>query len=138
MPEVLGEMKVRPQSIINFERLMFGTFVLGLIQSYLGWDRATQMASAGFILTVQALTFGLMIALVLFLSRRRSKIAMWILIIMFLIGLPFFFKMISQGALLGAVWIGIAQTLGQFVAYGLLFTSSARDWLKGIEPGYGR
>lgn len=95
---------MRPQSIINFERL----------------------------------TFGLMIALVLFVSRRRSKIAMWILIVMFLIGLPFFFKMISQGALLGAVWIGIAQTLGQFVAYGLLFTASARNWLKGIEPSYGQ
>jgi hypothetical protein len=62
-------------------------------------------------------------------AHRRSKIAKWVLIVMFVLGLPLFYRIISQGALIGSTWISAVQTVGQVVAYGLLFTRSARSWL---------
>jgi len=120
---------MRPQTIVNFERIIFATLFLGLIQSYLGWSQATQMASVGFILTVQVFTFCLIIGLTLLVSRRRSKVAMWVSIVLFACGIPLLLRIISQGILLGSGWITVLQSVGQVVAYGLLFSPSARSWL---------
>lgn len=120
---------MRPQTIVNFERIVFFTLILGLLQAYLGWDRATQMASIGFVLTVQVFTFGLIGGLALLVARRRSNVSKWILIVMFAIGLPPSVRMIAQGITLGSIWISVLQTVGQLIACGLLFTASARRWL---------
>jgi len=120
---------MRPQTIVNFERIVFVTLILGLLQSYLDWDRATRMASIGFVLTVQVFTFGLIGGLALLVARRRSNVSKWILIVMFAIGLPPFVRMIAQGITPGSVWISVLQTVGQLIACGLLFTASARSWL---------
>ena len=121
---------MRPRTIVNFELIFFATLILGLVQSFLGWDRATQLMSVGFVLTVQIFTFGLLGGLALLVAHRRSNLAKWILIVLFVLGLPAFFKIVSGGLLLGSVWISVLQTFGQVVAYGLLFTASARSWFK--------
>lgn len=124
---------MRPQSIVNFERLIFASLGLGVIQSYLAWDQLTQMGSAGFVLFVQLFVFLLMVGLTLLVSRRRSKIAMWISIALFALGLPWFIQMLLQGIMPGSAWISVAQTILQLFAFGLLFTPSARDWLNGTN-----
>ena len=125
---------MRPQAIVYFERINLGTLVLGVLQSWLSWDRLVQMitstgGSVATILITQGFSFALIIALTLFISRRRSKVAMWILVVFFVLGLPGLVLLIQQGLLLGSGAITALQTLGQFVALILLFTKPARRWM---------
>ena len=122
---------MRPRTIIYFEWIIFATLALGVLQSWIDWDRAIQMAFAGFVLTVRIFTFGVIAGLTLLVSRRRSNVAMWILLALFALGIPIFFKIVSSGLLLGSAWISALQLVGQLVAYGLLFTPSARLWRRG-------
>ena len=127
---------MRPKTIVYFERLIFGTLLLGVLQSYLGWDRAIAVAATAerdwavaFTLTVLIFTFVLIGTLTLLVSRRRSRIAMWVSIAMFALGLPVLVQQITRGQLLGSDIIAALQGIGQVVAYGLLFTPSARRWM---------
>ena len=127
---------MRPKAIIYFERIIFGTLLLGVLQSYLGWDRLVALAGAtrpnptGFIILVQALTIALIVTLTLLTSRRRSRIAMWASIVLFVLGLPTVAALAAQGLLLGSGAITTLQTVGQLIAYGLLFTPAARQWMR--------
>jgi hypothetical protein len=120
---------MRPATIVNFERLIFATLALGLVQTWLGWDSLVRLSSVGQLVMTDVFTFGLVILLTLLVSRRRSKVAMWISIVLFVLGLPFVALLAAKGLMVGSTLISIAQTLGQLVAYGLLFTPSARRWL---------
>ncbi|MBC2664088.1 hypothetical protein H7F51_01000 [Novosphingobium flavum] len=128
---------MRPQSIIYFERIIFGTLILGVIQNFFGWNRAidlvatTQSNPVFFIVFVQIFTYLLIGTLTLLVSRRRSKVAMWISITMFVIGIPVLFKIVASGLLFGSGAITALQTIGQLIAFALLFTSSSRHWMSG-------
>jgi hypothetical protein len=67
--------------------------------------------------------------LTLLVSRCRSKIAMWVSIAMFALGLPGFVHTIARGQVLGSEVIAVLQGIGQAAAYCLLFTPSARRWM---------
>jgi hypothetical protein len=120
---------MRPKSIVYFEALYLASLAIGLVQSYLGWDELAGIASPAFILSVQLFTFGLIIALTLFVSRRRIKVALWILLALFVVGLPLFLQQVASGSLAGSGWIAGLQFAMQLVAMGLAFTPSARSWL---------
>ena len=131
---------MRPRSIIWFERIIFATLFLGLIQSYLSWDATVAVAAktdsnpAAFVLTVLIFVFVLYGTLTLLVSRRRSKIALWVTIALFVLGLPASLGIIASGNFTGFASIAIAQAVGQLIAYGLLFTPSSRHWLKHEQP----
>lgn len=127
---------MRPKTIVYFEWTIFGTLLLGVIQNYLGWDRVIALSGpADLTLHVTAyliflsFMFVLQGTLTLLVSRRRSKIAMWVSIAMFAFGLPVFVQTAIRGQLFGSEMIAAVQGIGQFVAYGLLFTPSARRWM---------
>lgn len=124
---------MRPKTIVAFETNMFATLGLGSIHVWLDWDRLVQTTSPGFALSLLTLTFGLIGGMTILVSRRRSKIAMWILIGLFVLGLPMFFSLAASGVLIGSAWISALQTVGQLVAYSFLFTSSARSWLRSAD-----
>ena len=73
--------------------------------------------------------------LILLVSRRRSKIAMWILIAWFALSIPSLVQTIIRGLLLESniiVVLGrirVLQAIGQATAFALLFTASARRWM---------
>ncbi|HSI18150.1 MAG TPA: hypothetical protein VK980_10305 [Sphingomonas sp.] len=123
---------MRPVTIVTFERLMFAMLALGLVHAWSNFHKVTALPR-GFVLTLIALTFALVIVLTLLVSLRRSKVAMWILIVLFVLGLP------ALVTTLRLAWVGAVtalaagsdglQSLLQLVAYGLLFTPSARRWL---------
>lgn len=124
---------MRPKSILFFEILFLSTLAIGVLQSWLAWEELLQSASIGFVLFIQVGTFLLLSGLVLLTSRRRSKIAMWIVILMTLLGLPLLFEIFSSGMLLGSVWITLVRTFGQLIAITLLFLPSSRKWLANEE-----
>ncbi|MBO0755135.1 MAG: hypothetical protein J2P54_04695 [Bradyrhizobiaceae bacterium] len=123
---------MRPKTIVYFERIIFGVLLLGVLQSYLGWDRAFaravtlgQNSPVATLLTFIIFFFVLFGTLTLLVSRRRSKIAMWVLIAMFVIGLPPLVQQITrEHDILTAI-----EVIAQVVAYSLLFTPSARRWM---------
>ena len=131
---------MRPNSIIWFERLIFGTLCLGALQSYLNWQGLIATASntkvdpVAFVLTIQISAFAIISVLTLRTSRRRSKVAKWLSIALFVLGIPASIGIFASGVFVGLVWIAALQTVAQFIAYGLLFTPSSRRWLNRDEP----
>jgi hypothetical protein len=135
---------MRPKTIVYFEVIIFGTLLLGVLQSYLGWDQAIAQAgtldrnkAVAFTLTVLIFTFVLIGTLTLLVSRRRSRIAMWVSIAMYALGLPALVHLITSGQLLGSNIIAALQGIAQVVAYGLLFTPSARRWMRREDEKLG-
>lgn len=120
---------MRPREIVLFERIMFGTLLLGVIKSYLSWDQLVALAPAAVVIGGQTLIIALMAGLTLLVSRRRSNIAKWVLVALFVLGLPAVAKLASDGLLMGSTVLTILQIIGQVVAYGLLFTTASRGWL---------
>ena len=120
----------RPIEIVWFERLVFGSLALGLVQSWLAWPELTKLASPSFILVTQVFSFGIGGGLALLVSRRRSNIAKWISVVLFLIGLPVMAKEAMDGQLTGSASISVVQTIGELVAYALLFAPASVHWLK--------
>jgi len=136
---------VRPKTIVYFEVIIFGVL---LLQNNLGWDqiigalngadslfarlaedsgtyRNTIVAGA---ITLSIFDFVLVGTLTLLVSRRRSKIAMWILIALGALDLSLTALGIIQ-AVSDIIWAAL-ESIGQVVAYGLLFTPSARRWMR--------
>lgn len=120
---------MRPREIVLFERIMFGTLLIGVIKSYLSWDHLVAIAPAAVVIGGQALIIALMAGLTLLVSRRRSNIAKWVLVALFALGLPAVAKLTSDGVLEGSNVLTALQIVGQVVAYGLLFTTASRGWL---------
>jgi len=121
---------MRPRAVTNFERLFLASFALGLIQHIASWRAERAMTSLGTL--VFALVFGnlVVLAMVLFTSRGRSQLAKWLIVIATIAVLPFYVKNLLSGASLGFPVISWLQAAMQLTALGLLFTSSARSWLR--------
>ncbi|HEY2529815.1 MAG TPA: hypothetical protein VGJ20_18040 [Xanthobacteraceae bacterium] len=121
---------MRPKTIVYFEWIIFGTLVLGAFQSYLDWDRAvTVYPNPAVLIIFPIFMFVLGGTLILLVSRRRSKIAMWVLIATSVLDLLGF--LVAANGLLESddIIMAALQEIAQVVAYGLLFTPSARRWM---------
>jgi len=127
---------MRPGTIVNFERLMVGTIATAWLQMILTWNEMIRELSpamsspASFLIIMMGVMTALYLVLTLFVSRRRSKIAMWILIVLFVIGIPSFVRALSGGRIIGSPLLTIVQELGQLIALVLLFLPSSRAWFR--------
>jgi hypothetical protein len=86
---------MRPDTVIWFERLFLMSLALGVFKAWYAWNEAVALAPAPFVLFVEVSTIILILALVLFVSRARSRVAKWILIVIFILGLPASYKLIA-------------------------------------------
>lgn len=120
---------MRPKSIVTFELLFVATLILGSLQVWFGWEYLQQVGSIGFFLIVQIITFSMLGGLVLLVSRKRSKIAMWIIITFTVAGLPMIYASISSSQIIGSIWIALLQTACQITGIVLLFFPSSRKWM---------
>jgi len=130
---------VRPKTIVYFEWIMFGTLLLGALQLL-----AIAPVATWYILI---LIFTLLIAaLTLLVSRRSSKIAMWILIALFVHNVTnaIILILLESNIIVAPVSIGaeaririLPQGISQAVAFALLFTLSARRWMRREDEKLG-
>ena len=127
---------MRPKTIVYFEWIIFGTLLLSVLQVYLIWDRIYAFGNppdrnlqAVIYLTFVVFMLALIGTLTLLVSRRRSKIAMWVSMMMAAYGIWLVVSGIIHAPLLASNIIPALQCVGQVVAYGLLFTPSARRWM---------
>ena len=144
---------MRPKTIVYFERIIFGTLLLSALHAYLTWDRVWDRVIGQFatdpdlatldpnlmvdiLLATWIFLLALFVTLILLVSRRRNKIAMWILIVWVVFRLLYSsVQTIMNGVLLGSgllsflLSIVVLQGIVQGVTVGLLFTPSARRWM---------
>jgi hypothetical protein len=135
---------MRPKAIVYFEGIMLGAILLVALRTYL-YDRDVRRIAMNpvfdlvtfevLVLVVGARLLSVLIfplTLTLLVSRRRSKIAMWISIALFALSFAGF---VTRLLLLGtALQLGNASNLALLIVkgavYGLLFTPSARRWMR--------
>jgi hypothetical protein len=129
---------MRPKTIVYFEWIIFGTLLLSGLQVYLSWDEVLPAARNSYLAT-QIGSFVVIGTLTLLVSRRRSKIAMWVciaLLVLDLLNIHLFAiglhtrESLQLGLQPGPTFRVLAVLVGQGVAYSLLFTPSARRWVR--------
>ncbi len=121
-------MNARPAAIAWFERLYIGSLAIAVAVMAAGWDSVGEVPTlvmlAGIVLGVL-----LPVGLVLLVSRMRSRIAQWVLIALFAIGLASNATIYDPGVNWGVDMVVLVTTAMQMLAVALLFTRSARAWM---------
>ena len=132
---------MRPASMLLFDRFFVSSLVVGLINSATSYSDNLAMVKAdpasaqlgfgaSFIITVTIFGLGIPLLLWFLISRRASKVAKWILVVMTVLGflamipaLPIFMQRSGPGPFLIAL-----VTVLQLIAVALLFRNDARVW----------
>jgi hypothetical protein len=126
---------MRPATIVAFERLNIGSFLLGLLNAFINWDYLVQLGAAaglgtGFAVLDIVASGAFVIGLTLLVSRKRSKVAMWIMIVMYGVGgiIMLLVPSVWAGPITKVI-ITVVSSVAQLLALGLLFTPSGRQWM---------
>jgi uncharacterized membrane protein HdeD (DUF308 family) len=128
--------KTLPSNVAWFERLMYSSLGIGVIVSSSRWSRdlaaAGPLARAGFLLFVQAFVIASMVLFIWLIARRHKNWARWFILIIGLLGVPFYFRVLGQTLRFSPVagTLMLVQMLLQVIAVFLIFTGNARDWFK--------
>jgi hypothetical protein len=124
-----------PISVKRFEQLTLGSLLLGVVVSALTFYEQTAVTPQEIVLIMQFVIFMLVGALIVFTSRKRSNIAKWIYIILFLAGtvihIPNLAAMLSSGI---AGLLSVIQIIMQGIGIYLLFEPASKVWFaKGVS-----
>lgn len=122
---------MRPKIVTNFEILFFVTLALGLL--YLLWSNLLHSPeptiTSVFLIGVGRLVlFGILALLV---SRKRSKIAFWILIVLTVITLLLNLLAVSAGLVVIQTVVPLLISAAQMGLLGMLFSSTVQNWMSG-------
>jgi hypothetical protein len=120
---------VRPKSIVYFERLQFSSLAIGITYALYALLTEGTRDWSGSVVFIFLFIVALIGGLTLLVSRCRSKVAMWVMIAMFIIGAPSTVRnIVSSGAVLESIEMAV-QSIIQAVGLVLLFTPTARRWM---------
>jgi hypothetical protein len=135
---------MKPQSIKMFDYLYLGSLALGVINfllsreetlALLAADPATAGLGSGIMYGIFAFGMGISLLLWFLISQVRSKIAMWIMIGLFAIGLlmtPSSLATMSTTAMAFAIAVTVLQAVSIF----FLFRADAKEYLskESVDP----
>lgn len=128
---------MRPSSIVWFEAFFLASLPIAALNMVAGWDRMAAFLSPALAWLVFAGSLLLAVLLVLSVSRKASRLAKWLLA-----GLLAYGATVMLAAYMGLVemvgltWSEVVVWAVQGMATCLLFTPSARDWMKRRnDPG---
>ena len=137
---------MRPASIVWFERFYLGSLAMGLLSTAINWSSlmaATQAApgasgfigSSTFMLLIMAFSFAISACFWYLIARRGSKVAKWIVTVLFAVGLLSLPGTLSN-PLFGPLIITFAviNLLFQLAAVVCLFRPDTVDWFNGKRP----
>ena len=136
--------KLRPKSIVTFERLVLLYLAIGLFYAYLVWDQTmaslqAQGAALGSdtVMTIQAITVALYLLLVWFISRKGSPVAKWIYVVLSGLSLVLGLIGIQQTMALGTVplILSVVQYVLLLGTIWLLFRPDAKTWFSAGRGG---
>jgi hypothetical protein len=126
---------MRPQSIVNFERLYLLAIVIGVITGVVTHDKsvadmAKMHINPSAVTWIQVIFTVIGLLLLYFIARRASVVAKWILTVLYLLGLLGFLVAIPklmEGGTLPAI-LQVATIALEGVAIYFLFRPDARAW----------
>lgn len=136
---------MRPQSIINFERLFLGSMVLGVVAIGINWSAIQAQVSATpgaeilapwFLPVTLIVGFAINLLLWFFVARRGAVAAKWILIVFFAIGLMSLPGAIYDGTPAMQLIPGLINTALQAAAIWMLFKPDASLWFAGERDDF--
>ncbi|HEX8654890.1 MAG TPA: hypothetical protein VF693_06685 [Allosphingosinicella sp.] len=132
---------MRPASIVNFERIVLLLIVIGLVGSVLSWD-GLQAATAqhgldeGSLIAVHVILLALLLLLLWLIARRRSVVAKWIWILLWLawigVSIPTLGATFSWP--LPALLLQAAQWVLVLLSIWMLLRPDAAAWFRGGPP----
>ena len=120
---------MRAQPIIIFEILFFAMLLFEAWRSWMWLGDLNPTLPKTMLVATQIGGFVLLVSLVLFVSRRGSRLAMWLLILLSLLPLPFTLKILFDGLLIDANLLSLLKISGKMVAILFLFLPSSRYWM---------
>lgn len=125
-----------PSNVTRFEQLAYLSLGIGIVVAALQYPSLSGQAGAGFTLFVQAFVLGFLFLLVWLIARRRKNWARWVLLILFLVGIPAYIPILSDMLLVSSLSgiLSIVQLFTQGVALYLIFTGDAASWFKKTLP----
>ena len=115
---------MRPIAVRWFEILFLVTIALSLIKSGLSWGTLIQIGLPATAVVIWMGAYVLKLVLVLLISRKRNRLALWFL---------FAIVLLPAASSLSNSFVPVflfAITGVQLVAIALLFFPASRDWLK--------
>ena len=119
----------KPNHIKYFERAMLISLAPGVV--------ILALSSQGMGITAvlfQTIVLVILLINILLISRKRSNIAKWVLIVMFVLGVPMYVPLLS--ILLSAGFVGVLSLLQltvQLVGVYFLFTHQSRQWFSRTQ-----
>lgn len=132
---------MRPNSIVIFERLFFGSLALGILSSVVNWQKQMAMLAVtqgmgqfGVAMVIGSMVFGLGISLLFwyFIARRASNVMRWIWTVLVVIGLPFQVLALTGAtrSLMSPLAAGfsVVNSLLGVAGVIMLFRPDARQW----------
>ena len=130
---------MRPISIVNFERIVLLSIGLGVINTFMVWDRVSALLAANHLnpnvgIIALAIVLALYGLLIWFISRRGSVVAKWIYVVFTAIGLVYGLTGIGRVAAQDgtfALIFTIVQDVLAAVSVWLLFRPDASAWFRG-------
>jgi hypothetical protein len=136
---------MRPNSIVNFERVVILSILLGIVSSFLTRAKMGAMTagqphlSSSTTLTIQIVVILLYLVLIYFISRKGSPVAKWIYVVLCLLGLvgglftlPLMMKIGTLPLL-----VAVVQYLLAIVSLWLLFRPDSKAWFsegRAVDP----
>lgn len=141
----------RPPSIILFERLLWTSFAISVVTTYLAWnDMMAEIergaagirssTAIGITMFIFAVTLAILAALWYAIARRGSNVAKWIYVVLVALGTLQTIASLFEPNSLSTMWLG-ATLLATALSVGsavVLFRADAVAWLAGkppVDPG---
>jgi hypothetical protein len=127
---------MRPKSVKLGEQLYAGSIVLTIVLAIIGWDEAVATGGVALAATVNVVVIGITIALLYLTTRRASRVALWLLVVLTAINIAGFLFQVAGGVVAPGLFgvLTTAQTLLGVVGVVLLFRPSARGWFAAAVP----
>jgi hypothetical protein len=138
-------MTMRPKSIVNFEIAALLAVLVGIVNSFLSWDKVMAVQQAKFVAQGQGKMMGMAsnlgiamavifvviwLLLIWLISRKGSPAAKWIYAVLAVISLLFGLYGLTQGPVYGTVQfvLAIVCDLLSLAALWFLFQPDAKAW----------
>jgi hypothetical protein len=137
---------MRPPSIVNFTRVVLLSLAIGILATWLSWDKVEAAMAAtgsgmgtGAIVGIQAVTIALYLLLIWFISAHGSPVAKWIYVVLcafgLVIGLLGFRQTMAYGTL--PTILAAVQYILSILSLWLLFRPDAKAWFSEGRGGSG-
>ncbi|GAA3704435.1 hypothetical protein GCM10022268_12580 [Sphingomonas cynarae] len=127
---------MRPNSVKLGEQLYAGSILLTIALAIIGWDEAVATGGVVLAAVVNVVVIGITVLLLYLTTRRASRVALWLLVVLTAINIAGFLFQVAGGVVAPGLFgvLTTAQTLLGIVGIVLLFRPGARAWFAATVP----